>query len=101
MQRLVDGLFDVSLPERDRADEIGAMTRAVSVFRDNAVERQRLEVNSAGEQRLRAERQHTIESLIEAFRREAGNALGDHAPGCRAHAGDIGQAHVHRPRHPE
>jgi methyl-accepting chemotaxis protein len=35
MAELADGKFDISIQGTDRADEIGAMARAVDVFRDN------------------------------------------------------------------
>ena len=43
MRRLADGDVDSAVPLADRRDEIGAMAAAVQVFRDNAVERTRLE----------------------------------------------------------
>ncbi|NQV83097.1 MAG: PAS domain S-box protein [Rhodospirillales bacterium] len=39
MARLVDGELDTDIPGRYRADEIGAMARAVEVFRENDVNR--------------------------------------------------------------
>ena len=43
MGTLADGNLEVAIPSTDRGDEIGLMARAVQVFKDNAVERQRLE----------------------------------------------------------
>ncbi|MCH8188141.1 MAG: PAS domain S-box protein, partial [Proteobacteria bacterium] len=39
MSRLAEGGHDVEIPELDRRDEIGAMARAVRIFRQNAIER--------------------------------------------------------------
>jgi diguanylate cyclase (GGDEF)-like protein len=43
MGRLSAGEFDTEIPALDRCDEIGAMARALAVFKDNSIERQRLE----------------------------------------------------------
>lgn len=43
MSRLADGETDIEVPAMERRDEIGAMARAVSVFKTNAIARQRLE----------------------------------------------------------
>lgn len=51
------------------------MSRAIAVFRDNAVERQRLESTAAEGQKQRELRQHRIENLIGVFRGEAKAAL--------------------------
>src|ERR1700761_8394978 len=42
MNRLARGDLDIDLTDAHRRDEIGAMARAVGVFKDNAVERARL-----------------------------------------------------------
>jgi methyl-accepting chemotaxis protein len=43
MGRLAEGSTEVEIPALDRRDEIGAMARAVSVFKSNAMDRVRLE----------------------------------------------------------
>jgi methyl-accepting chemotaxis protein len=43
MERLAAGDNAVEIPSRDSADEIGAMAKAVEVFKQNAIERTRLE----------------------------------------------------------
>ncbi len=43
MRRLADGDVESAVPFADRRDEIGAMAAAVQIFRDNAIERIRLE----------------------------------------------------------
>ncbi|MEM6664821.1 MAG: methyl-accepting chemotaxis protein [Pseudomonadota bacterium] len=76
MGDLASGKTDVELPDAERGDEIGDMTRAVSVFRDNAVERVRLEGLQAEETQAREERQARMESMIEDFRGSIGEILG-------------------------
>jgi diguanylate cyclase (GGDEF)-like protein len=43
MDRLSAGEFETSIPALERRDEIGAMARALAVFKENSIERQRLE----------------------------------------------------------
>lgn len=43
MGRLSAGEFNTVIPALDRRDEIGAMARALAVFKENSIERQRLE----------------------------------------------------------
>jgi methyl-accepting chemotaxis protein len=68
MQRLAEGDTEVEPQGADRRNEIGAMTRAVLVFRDNERDRRRLETEQA-EVRRQAERQalETRQSLAADF----------------------------------
>ncbi|MCB2184280.1 MAG: HAMP domain-containing protein [Desulfobulbaceae bacterium] len=43
MAQLADGNINVNIPAQDRSDEIGKMADAVQIFKENAIERQRLE----------------------------------------------------------
>ncbi|HER27095.1 MAG TPA: PAS domain S-box protein, partial [Rhodospirillales bacterium] len=43
MRRLAAGELDVNIPALDHGDEIGSMAKAVQVFRQNAIERNRIE----------------------------------------------------------
>ncbi|MGX4803273.1 methyl-accepting chemotaxis protein [Bradyrhizobium guangdongense] len=54
MEKLAGGDLDVSIPSASRHDEIGAMARAVQVFKDNARRVRDMEVDEAS-QRARAE----------------------------------------------
>ncbi len=75
MTQLADGELEVDLVDTGRRDEIGKMFEAVTVFRDNAVENQRLsEERKVGHIR-REKRQATIEELIAEFRTEMQDAL--------------------------
>ncbi|WP_286800662.1 methyl-accepting chemotaxis protein [Oceanicaulis sp. UBA2681] len=53
--------------EDDSKDEIGEMAKAVAVFRQNAVERQRLEQESEAERIAREARAKKIEELVAQF----------------------------------
>ncbi|QFT31079.1 Methyl-accepting chemotaxis protein CtpH [Labrenzia sp. THAF82] len=75
MQQLADGSIDTEVPATGFKDEIGEMAKAVQVFKDNAVERQRLEGESAEETAKRVERQRKIDRLIDTFRDESGGLL--------------------------
>ncbi len=44
MGLVADGDLDCEIPFRERTDEIGSLSRALGVFRDTAIERQRLQV---------------------------------------------------------
>lgn len=76
MQRLADGTLDVTVPDRHRRDEIGAMAKAVQVFKDNALalaemkatqERQRAEAE--------AEKRAALSRLADGFEAEVGEVV--------------------------
>ncbi|WP_417669528.1 methyl-accepting chemotaxis protein [Roseibium sp.] len=75
MARLADGDTEIEIPSIEQKDEIGDMSRTVQVFRDNALERQRLENASHLEQEQQAKRQAEVEALIETFRDDAQGLL--------------------------
>ena len=54
MIRLAKGDYDVAIPHADTTNEIGAMARTVQVFKDNGIEKLRLD--AAEKQRLEDER---------------------------------------------
>ncbi|SCM76880.1 putative Methyl-accepting chemotaxis protein signaling domain [uncultured Pleomorphomonas sp.] len=68
MGRLADGDTASVIPGVRRTDEIGAMARAVEIFRDNAIERGRLEAAATAEEARRVARQQRVETLIDGFR---------------------------------
>ncbi|MGI9382846.1 MAG: CHASE3 domain-containing protein [Methyloligellaceae bacterium] len=68
MRRLADGDTSVEIAGAERGDEIGAIARATEIFRDNAVERLRLEQESETENAARQERQKKVDALIASFR---------------------------------
>lgn len=75
MQRLASGDTDASLDGLARRDEIGDMTRAVVVFRDNALERMRLEQAAAAEQAAREARNARVVEMIQDFEARTGDLL--------------------------
>ena len=67
--------YAVELPDRERQDEIGELSRSVEVLRNNALERKKLREQSIQEQAERAERQQTIETMIDGFRKSSSDLL--------------------------
>ncbi len=76
MSRLALGDTAVSVGSQGRRDEIGGMLAAVRVFRDNALERQKLEAARDEERSQREARQQRIEELVTRFRADTTDALG-------------------------
>ncbi|MFN7166493.1 MAG: methyl-accepting chemotaxis protein [Pannonibacter sp.] len=76
MRRLAEGDTATAVPGLERADEIGDMGRAVQVFKDNALERMRLEARTQAETEAQRRRQTTIEHLIATFRTTSQELIG-------------------------
>ncbi len=66
MMVLAQGKLEVEVPSADAQDEVGDMARSVQIFKENAIERQRLEV----EQREREEQERTRAEQEERRKRE-------------------------------
>lgn len=75
MKELAEGRLDVAIDGTQGQDELGDMARAVDVFKQNAVERERLETESEAKAQAQAQRQARIEGLITHFRTTVGDAL--------------------------
>jgi methyl-accepting chemotaxis protein len=76
MQRLATGDARVEVPSRDNSDEIGAMARAVEVFKQNVVERRRLEDEKAqNEVRSVQERYVALARLADTFSGSVGGII--------------------------
>lgn len=75
MVRLADGDLSITITDTERRDELGAMARAVAVFRDNAIARRDLEAATNRENESRLARQAVIEREVQAFRDGIGAAL--------------------------
>jgi len=55
MEKLADGDNQIEVPARDRTDEIGEMANAVQIFKDNAIENERLAIQAkAAEEQAQA-----------------------------------------------
>lgn len=73
---LADGDLEVEIAETKRRDEIGDLSQAIRIFRQNGVERRDLEAAAQEEQQAQVVRQQTIEELITGFRGEMEAVLG-------------------------
>ncbi|SDL78598.1 methyl-accepting chemotaxis protein [Maricaulis salignorans] len=76
MRALAEGNSDVNLGFTPGNDEIGDMARSVDVFRQNAIERTRLEAETLEERRMKEKRAAAVESLIQAFEEASADAIG-------------------------
>jgi methyl-accepting chemotaxis protein len=75
METLAAGEVGAPLTDTDR-DEIAGMARAVNVFRENAIERDRLTSERNEHEAARAERTRAVEGLITEFEEVSQRALG-------------------------
>jgi methyl-accepting chemotaxis protein len=75
MRRLADHDVECDIPFADRENEIGEMSRAVEVFRDNLVAQAMMETEKARDTTMRGTRQRKLEALIQKFREDAEQAL--------------------------
>ncbi len=67
MRRLAQGDLNVQVAPSTHGDEIGEMAEAVAVFRENAVEKHRLQQANDSEQEMRDRRQAAVERLTQDF----------------------------------
>lgn len=68
MTRLADGDTSVHVSGQKRRDEIGRMARAVQVFKENAIEKDRLETEQKeAESRIQEERKQAMQELADEF----------------------------------
>jgi methyl-accepting chemotaxis protein len=71
MTRMAKGDLDVPIDDSRRADEIGAMTRAVAVFRDTALALREGELGRAADrERAETEKSEALEGVAVAFERD-------------------------------
>ncbi|MBP2304383.1 HAMP domain-containing protein [Azospirillum melinis] len=75
MGRLADRDMTVSIDGTARGDELGAMARAVQVFKDNMIEADRLAAVEAAEQQAKMRRAQAIERLLTGFENSSTAAL--------------------------
>ena len=75
IKRVAEGAENVEVPHTDRADEIGALARAIRIFQE-AMERNRnLNSQVLLDSKAREERAQHIEASVEAFRGAIGGVL--------------------------
>lgn len=75
MRILADGDTSRQIPGIERGDELGTMAKAVEIFRENAIERARLEGLSKEEAMKQIKRGQVIEEATSTFERVAGDML--------------------------
>ncbi len=75
MRCLADGDRTIDVPCAGDRDEIGHMARAVEVFKQNAIERARLEAGQVGAEQAAAEKQAALLGMAEKIEAETGAAL--------------------------
>ncbi|PLW78154.1 methyl-accepting chemotaxis protein [Cohaesibacter celericrescens] len=75
MARLSGGDLEITIPDRDRKDEIGAMAAALEVFRDNAHKARDLSKSEEENRQQGALRQERITGLIGSFDQQVKVAL--------------------------
>lgn len=75
MRKLADGDLNADIPSTDKGDEISEMARAVAVFKDNAIERERLEQAAQSERDMEMRRQAHVEKIVADFREKMDETL--------------------------
>jgi methyl-accepting chemotaxis protein len=71
MQDLANGQLMVSIPGRERFDEIGVMAKTVEIFKQNAIAMRQMEgEREEQKERTAAEKQAALRQLADAFERE-------------------------------
>ncbi|WP_181313848.1 methyl-accepting chemotaxis protein [Phreatobacter cathodiphilus] len=75
MEKLAEGDTGGELEGAELTNEIGAMTRAVAVFRDNAIARERLEQEAEVERQRELQRQSVLDEMIVSFRGTVGDVV--------------------------
>ena len=90
MQKLAKGALDIDVPGQDRKDELGDMSRAVVIFRENAVERARLEREAETQRSLTDQERRAREAAAAADAAEQAKVVGQVGEGlARLSSGDL------------
>jgi len=76
MKALSTGNLETEVPDRGRGDEIGEMAKSVQVFKENAIERERLQAQQAEEQVAKERRAEQVKKLIVDFQGGITESLG-------------------------
>ncbi len=76
MGELAAGNLETEIPSKDSRDEIGAMAKAVQVFKDNALRVKRLEEEQEEQKRrAEAERKAAMRQLADSFEKSVGGVI--------------------------
>jgi len=92
IKNVAEGAEGIEVPHTDREDEIGALARAIRIFREAMDRNRNLNAQVLQDSRAREERTRQIESSVEAFRTAIGSVLGavnDNASAMRETAQSI------------
>src|SRR6185437_5407029 len=76
MTRLASGDNAIEVPARENTDEIGDMARAVEVFKQNAIEAERLAAEQEAERAVKEQRAVTMDRLVRDFEQKVGHMVG-------------------------
>jgi methyl-accepting chemotaxis protein len=74
--RMANNDLSVTIEGAERTDEVGDIARGLSVFKQNALERQRLESEAAAAASAREQRVARLETLIARFEDQSAQTLG-------------------------
>ena len=78
MARLADGDTDAEVLGRRRGDEIGGMAKAVQIFKDNAIEKLRLEGEQSGaHEHAKEEKRDAMLEIADRFERQVQGMVDD------------------------
>jgi methyl-accepting chemotaxis protein len=75
IKRVAEGAENVEVPHTDRGDEIGALSRAIQIFKESMDRNRHLNSQVLEDSRAREERARQIESSVEEFRGAIGGVL--------------------------
>ncbi len=75
VSRLAQQDYSTEVPGTDRQDEIGEMAKAVQIFKEGAIERERLATAQAEEQVAKERRAKLMEQLTQRFEAKVGNLV--------------------------
>ncbi|TQV70263.1 CHASE3 domain-containing protein [Denitrobaculum tricleocarpae] len=75
MGRLAEGEKSTEIPGTERGDEVGAMAKAVQVFKDNMIKADELTAQQETERAAREQRAKRIEGLTRGFDRQVGEVI--------------------------
>jgi methyl-accepting chemotaxis protein len=75
IKRVAEGAENVEVPHLNRADEIGALARAIRIFQEAMDRNRNLNSQALLDSRTREERAQHIETSVEAFRGAIGGVL--------------------------
>jgi methyl-accepting chemotaxis protein len=76
MRSLASGDKSVEIPGVGRKDEIGQMADAVTVFKNNMIEAERLAAEQAADNEVKLRRAQTVDELTKGFESKVGHVVG-------------------------